>query len=203
MAEKQMNSVIKLRRDSERNFIQKGDIKLQAGEVAVVYTDFEGTRIKIGDGVHRFSELPYDTFGILVTGRINGDTEFISMTDNSYVIDPNKHVLFLDVNTGFLYYWDTTEQKYKYIVKNEIPDASETIKGIAKLYNDLGSLDEYRTTQDANWGKDGSVNRNALNEAFSKIQTSASNFVLSMDDEDEEMLNADAVSLTSLDIFNN
>lgn len=199
MAEKQMNSVIRLRRDSENNFL-RGNIKLLSGEVAVVSTPFEGTRIKIGDGQHRFSELPYDTYGILVKGRLEDDSHFISMVDNSTVIDHDKHVLFLDQNTGFLYYWDADELKYKYVNKNEVPDATDRIKGIAKLYDSIGALDEYLTSVDPNFGRDGSVNQRILNSAFSKLQNAATTVVFNVD-ANAEQLNADLSSLNALQIF--
>lgn len=197
---KNMNAVIRLRRDAEHNFVQSNMI-LQSGEVAVVYTPFDGTRIKIGDGVKRFNELPYDVYGLLVRGRLENETTFISMVDNETVLDHNKHILFLDQNTGFMYYWDEEEEKYKYVNRNEVPDASGTMKGIAKLYSNIGNLDDYIRSTDPNFGLDGSVNQKALNAAFSKIQNAATTVLFQINDRDNEQLDADLSSLNALQIF--
>lgn len=181
-----MKAVLKLRKDSENNF-NRSNIILQDGEVAVVSTPFNGTQIKIGDGEHRFTELKYDTLGLLIQGFKVNDTLF-KQTDNATDVDPLSHLLFLDRNTGFMYYWNTQEEKYKYVNKNEI--ATSSIAGIAKLYDDINGNNT-----------DGAVTQRALNTAFSRIQNAANSVVFEMDNNDIEQLNANLSSLNALQIL--
>lgn len=187
MAEKQMNAVLKLRRDSQNNF-ERSNIILQKGEIALVTTPFSGTQIKVGDGTTRFKDLNYNNFGLLVEGFKNSDTEFV-YPDNSTIVNPENHLLFMDRNTGFMYYWDHQDSKYKYVNRDIVPAASASTTGIAKLYDDL----------DGN-NTDGSVTQYAVRGAFSKVQTAANNIVWKMDDEDREKLITNFSDLQSLSI---
>lgn len=185
MAEKQMNAVLRLRKDSENNF-NRSNIVLQDGEIAIVSTPFNGTKIKIGDGQHRFSEISYDTLGLLVEGFKRSDTQFV-YADNATIVDPQSHLLFLDRNTGFMFYWNNIQGKYLYVNKNEI--ATSETAGISKIYDNING----RNT-------DGSVTQAALNTAFSRIQNAANSVVFEMNRENEQ-LNADLSSLSALQIL--
>ena len=186
MAEKQVQAVLRLRRDSENNF-NRSNIILQDGELALVSTPFNGTKIKIGDGQHRFKELNYDTIGLLVEGFKSSDTQFL-YPDNATIVNPLDHLLFMDRNTGFMYYWNTYHEKYEYVNKNEI--ASDSVAGIAKLYNDINGQNT-----------DGAVTQAVLNTAFSRIQNAANTVVFRMNNDDVEQLDADLSSLNALQIL--
>nr|DAH09617.1 MAG TPA: hyaluronidase [Caudoviricetes sp.] len=57
------NTRIKLKRDTEENWTSKNPILLD-GEMIIVKTNDGKIRKKIGDGVKKFSELPYDEITI-------------------------------------------------------------------------------------------------------------------------------------------
>ena len=57
------NTRIKLKRDTEENWTSKNPILLD-GEMIIVKTNDGKIRKKIGDGVKKFSELPYDEIAI-------------------------------------------------------------------------------------------------------------------------------------------
>lgn len=186
MAEKQVNAVLRLRKDSENNF-KRSNIILQDGELAIVSTPFSGLKIKIGDGRHRFDELNYDTIGLLVEGFKRTDTQFV-YSDNATVVEPQDHLLFLDRNTGFMYYWNTHNSKYEYVNKNEL--ATDQMAGIVKLYDSINGQNT-----------DGAVTQAAVNVAFSRIQNAAKEVVYEMDEEDTERLNTNLSSLNALQIL--
>lgn len=187
MAEKSMNAVLKLRRDSENNF-NRSNIILQKGEIALVTTPFSGTQIKVGDGTTRFKDLNYNNFGLLVEGFKNSDTEFV-YPDNSTVVNPENHLLFMDRNTGFMYYWDHEQSKYMYVNRDIVPVADASTAGIAKLYQ---TVDGDNT--------DGAVSQFAVKGAFNQVQTAANNLVWKIDEEDDEKLVTNFSDLQSLSI---
>lgn len=189
MAEKQMNAVLRLRRDSENNF-KRTNMILQLGELALVQTPFDGMLVKIGDGVHRFTQLNYESFGILVKGFLHDDHSragFV-LTDNETPVTPENHLLFLDLNTAFLYYWDGDE--YKYIGGQDVVLATDQVAGISKLYNSVNGQNT-----------DGSVTQKAVHDALNKVQTAATNVIYQMDSVDGEQLNADFSSLQGINLF--
>lgn len=189
MAIRNMKAVLRLRRDSENN-LNRSNLILLDGEVAIADTPFNGKRIKIGDGLHRFSELQYENMGILTEGLLVDDST-MKYPDNSTTIDPNNHLLFLDRNTGGMYYWNGDQ--YVYINRQiaELPIASDTVQGILKLYDTI----EGQNT-------DGAVTQRAVNEAFNKVQVAANNVAWRFADNDDEMLVSDFSTLQNLDVFN-
>lgn len=180
MAEKQMNAVLRLRRDSENNF-NRSNLILQKGEAAVVVTPFNGTQIKIGNGEDTFNSLPYETFGLLLKGYKDND-RFLE-SDQSTVVNPANHILFLDIPTGFMYYWDGIQ--YVYVNKTEIPVATDQIAGIVKLYNDLN-----------NHNVDGAITQNAVVKMAENIESITFNM-----DQDDERLDMDLLPLKNVKII--
>ena len=187
MAEKQMQAVLKLRRDSENNF-NRSNIVLQEGEIALVSTPFQGTQIKIGNGQARFSELKYDTLGLLARGFLANETTFNDNTNHA--IDHDEHILFLDLNNGFLYYWDSVNNKYQYVKQNEVPAATSSVAGIMKLYDTVSGTNS-----------DGAVTQSALNTAMRRIQVASQSVQFEMDSVDEELLKTDFSTLQALQIL--
>lgn len=195
MAQKDMQAVLKLRRDSENNFT-RSNIVLQEGELALVTRPFAGIQVKVGNGSDRFNDLPYANFGLLVKGFLVNDTKFVR-TDNVTEVNPTEHILFLDGNTGFLYYWDPGKEglnprpaRYVYVKQDEVPAATDAVAGIMKLYNDLNGSNT-----------DGAVTQAAVNTAMRRIQNAANGVVFEMDTEDTEKLNADLSPLGALQIL--
>lgn len=180
-----MNAVLRLRKDNENNF-KRSNIVLQSGEVAVVATPFHGTQLKIGDGQTPFRDLAYETFGLLARGFKN-NADFYE-TDNTTIINPNNHILFLDINTGFLYYWDEGDNEYKYVSGSIVPIATDTVAGIMKLYDTINGENV-----------DGAVTQRAVKEAVSAVQTAAHNVIFEVANEE---LKADFSSLADLQILN-
>lgn len=186
MAEKQMNAVLRLRRDSENNF-KRSNIVLQSGEAAVVYTPFQGTRIKIGDGQTAFNDLAYENFGLMARGFKSQDI-FLDI-DNQTVINPNDHILFLDLNSGFIYYWDYNNNEYKYVSGSIVPTATDAVEGIMKLYDTVNGNNT-----------DGAITQRAAKNAFSAVQTAANNIEYTVN-VDEEMLIPNFDPLQTLNLF--
>ena len=56
---KEFNTRIKLKRDTSANWTEKDPVLLN-GEIALVDTASGDVRKKIGDGVKKYSELPFD-----------------------------------------------------------------------------------------------------------------------------------------------
>jgi hypothetical protein len=184
---KTLNAIIRLRKDHERQFQAKNTM-LMDGEVAIVLTDFNGYRVKIGDGEHSFNELPYENLGVFTTGYYDG-TSFFYDLQHSEQINPRNHLIFLDLTTAFTYYWDKEQSKY-ILCRSEIPMATSEIAGVMRLHqNILG--------QDAN----GAVSQKAIYETAHKIQTAANTIEYTMDTDDEEMLVPKFSPLQTLNLF--
>lgn len=178
MAEKSMNAVLRLRRDSENNF-KRSNIILLEGEVALVQTPFDGVLVKVGDGIHRFNELRYENFGVLVKGFMQDPSsrDGFVLDDNATIVTPENHSLFLDQNNSFLYYWDGDE--YKYIGGNNVV-----------LYDSV-----------VGDNTDGAVTQRAVKAAFKQVQDAANNVVWKIADNDPEMLTTSFTDLQTLSVI--
>lgn len=189
MVAKQLNAVIRLRTDTENNFT-RANLVLQSGEVAIVHTPFNGIQIKIGDGEKPFTQLPYETFGLLCKGKLLSNTEFREK-DQVTLAKPDDHILFLDITSGKMHYWDGT--KYCPVGSgSEVPIASDTVVGIAKLYSTISGTNE-----------DGSVTQKAINKAFTDVESAANNLLFEVEKEAESkdgMLIADFSQLKELQL---
>ena len=63
MAERVLKTQIGLRRDTEANYnLVKNSLKPSKGEICLVDTS-EGLKVKVGDGVNVFANLPYCALG--------------------------------------------------------------------------------------------------------------------------------------------
>lgn len=150
------------------------------GEVCLVDTTDKGLRIKIGDGTTLFSSLPYaddelykSISNVVVQGYFNG-TDFY--TDSSYteLIPRTVNTIYIDKNstntTDRIYTYDATTGVLKYkSIKETLPDATSTSKGVMKLYADKGD------------NTDGTITQKGIKDGVSKI-------VFSVDSTDTECL---------------
>lgn len=146
MAEKELKTRIGLRRDLESNF--SSDFIPLKGEVLLVDTS-SGLRVKVGNGVTTFINLPYldeDNNVILVGYYLNG--EFY--TDSTYTVElEHSNVkLYIDKNTNklFMYLGDGIGFAE---VAPDAPQATDITSGVMKLYKAHGQNEDGTMTQKA------------------------------------------------------
>ena len=180
-----LQAKIRLRKDHERAFKAKNPILLD-GEVAIVATDFSGYKIKIGDGVTPFNRLNYSNFGVVAFGKLINASAFALDQNGQHIVNPADYLLYLDIFTSKIYYFDTVEQIYKTCSGNEVPLATDLIPGIMKLHQEVKGDDT-----------EGTVSQAAISEAFEKVETAANTVVLNVS---EENLHIDLQSLKNLNI---
>lgn len=83
---KTIQATVKNRTDTAANWTQKNPV-LAEGEIIVVQTSAGETRLKIGDGVKTFTQLPYideQIYNNVVTS-VNGQTGDVTLSDNFIV----------------------------------------------------------------------------------------------------------------------
>lgn len=144
---KQLNAVLRLRRDNDFNYAKIKDTFVPAnGEICLVDTARDGLRAVCGDGVHTFGEL--DFIGeVLVKGYYyNGNFYKDGTYEN--VITGSTIKIYIDISKGSLYYFDG--ENYQSVSEDgPIPTASSTTSGIMKLYDSVGSNTDGTMTQKA------------------------------------------------------
>lgn len=147
------NSIICLRRDNDYNYkkIQETFIP-KKGEVCLVDTAAEGLQVICGDGVHKFSELEY-SFSLLIKGYFYNDLFY---KDGAYLepINGSSKKLYVDNNSGMIFIYNENTQKF--ISPTNIVNASDTEKGILKLYSTLGK------------NTDGTINQKTITDELEK-----------------------------------
>lgn len=142
MATKTLLTQIKLRRDSENNYLAKGAsfVPLK-GEVCLVDTNQQKLRAKVGDGVTSWLDLPYsdeylleEIESVVLNGYYLNEKFY---TDSTYTVELEKSAskIYIDKNSNVLYHYDGA----KFISVNEtLPTASDSTAGIMKLYQTGG-----------------------------------------------------------------
>lgn len=155
MAEKHMNAVLRLRRDRSFAYERLQSFIPRDGEVCIVDTSREGIRIKIGDGMTQYKQLPYVDFGIVLRGYLHEGSFY---PNRNYLEEEKLDTtasIYIDRVQDKIYYYD--ENQYKEIGVNA-PNASADTPGIMKLYDTWNGL-----------ASDGSVTQEALKEKFDEI----------------------------------
>ena len=180
-----LQAKIRLRKDHERAFLATNPILLD-GEIAIVATDLSGYKIKIGDGVTPFQSLDYTTLGVVAFGKLISSTIFALDQNGRNVVNPADYLLFTDVFTSKVYYFDNTDKLYKACSGGVTPLATDLIPGIMKLHQEVKGNDA-----------EGTVSQAAISEAFGKVETAANTITLTVIDEN---LHLDLDSLKSLNI---
>lgn len=139
------NGVIRLRKDTEANYeLIKNSFVPADGEVCIVeYGD--QLKFKVGDGLHYFGSLSYldEQNPTVIHGYYLNDKFY---TDSTYTseIEKNSGILYIDkIVPGNMYTWDGT--KYNFCV----PQATENLAGIMKLYQSSGSNTDGAMSQKA------------------------------------------------------
>lgn len=169
MITKTIKTIIKLRKDTEVNYLKVAKSFIPAnGEVCLVDTDLYGLRVKIGDGVSSFEVLNYqdDTNNVVLTGYLFNNNFYIDSTYTQELIKGEKH-LYIDKNgSDKLYFWTNSE----FIPVS--PEATETVAGIMKLYQNSGD------------NIDGTMSQKVITDGVNSIK-------LKLDDSDSECLELD------------
>ena len=138
-----MKTIIKLRRNNLYNYEKYQDSFIPAdGELCLVDTPKSGLRVKCGDGVSTFSELPYvDTIlyrGYLVDGVFYKDIQ------HTQQYEENINKIYVDLATAKFYIYDNGTYQS---VSADVPNATIEVPGIMKLYKTTGQNEDGTMTQ--------------------------------------------------------
>lgn len=139
---KQINSIIKLRRDNDYNYEKVKNTFIPArGEPILVDTARNGLRIKIGDGITSYGNLNYQD-DLFIQGYLY-ENNFYKDKEHTIIINGYENKLY--ISNQIIYYYDGTQ----YIPINETQNATETTFGVMKLYNNPGENIDGTMTQKA------------------------------------------------------
>ena len=137
---------------SRRDLLSNYDLEYIPGngEVCFVDTPHNGLRVKIGDGLTKFKDIPYDEIAI---NNINSIIVQGYFKDNHFYLDKDYLEeleaiigrVYIDYSTGKLY----TYNGEHYITQSNVPTASATVAGIVKLYDTKGDNTDGTMTQRA------------------------------------------------------
>lgn len=144
---KQLNAILRLRRDNYFNYEKIKDTFVPAnGEICLVDTARDGLRAVCGDGVHTFGELNF--IGELLVRGYYYNGMFYS--DDSYTkeIIGSTIKIYIDLTKGELYYFDGTHYQ-SVSAEGPISTASSTTPGVMKLYDSVGDNTDGTMTQKA------------------------------------------------------
>ena len=166
---KVINTVIKLRKDKEVNYQKVENSFIPAnGEVCLVDTEEYGLRVKVGNGVDNFKTLSYqdNNNNVVLNGYFLNNKFY---TDSTYTKELGKGMnhLYIDKNSNSsIFVWTGTE------FRNVAPEATDTIAGIMKLYQEAGN------------NSDGTISQKIITEGVNSI-------ALKLNDSDTECLELD------------
>lgn len=139
---KQINSIIKLRRDNDYNYEKVKNTFIPArGEPILVDTARNGLRIKIGDGITSYGNLNYQD-DLFIQGYLY-ENNFYKDKEHTIIINGYENKLY--ISNQIIYYYDGIQ----YVSINETQNATETTFGVMKLYNNPGENIDGTMTQKA------------------------------------------------------
>ena len=138
-----IKTIIKLRRNNLYNYEKYQDSFIpENGELCLVDTPKSGLRVKCGDGVSTFSELPYvDT--ILYKGYLF-DGVFYKDPQHTQPYEENINKIYADLAKAKLYIYDNGAYQS---VSTDAPYATVEVPGIMKLYKSTGQNEDGTMTQ--------------------------------------------------------
>lgn len=137
-----IKTTFKLRRGSSETWSKNNPI-LAYGEPGY---QLDGNRLKIGDGVTPWNQLEY-LDNLLLKGYYNNENnEFYWDAAFSEKIKGVPNKMYIDLSTNQLYHY---ENRFFAVGATSSIMASETVAGIAKLYNDCGLQEDGSMTQKA------------------------------------------------------
>ena len=160
---------ISLRRDTEAKYLSVADRFIpKKGEVCLVDTEFYGLRVKVGNGVDNFKTLSYqdNNSNVVLNGYFLNNKFY---TDSTYTKELEQGInhLYIDKNSNSsICVWTGTE------FRNVAPEATDTIAGIMKLYQEAGN------------NSDGTISQKIITEGVNSI-------ALKLNDSDTECLELD------------
>lgn len=143
---KTIQATVKNRTDTAANWTQKNPV-LAEGEIIVVQTSAGETRLKIGDGVKTFTQLPYTDEQIYnnVVTSVNGETGDVTLPGNFIVnatLTEDETNCTLDKT--FAQIREAVTVGNKPVVHFEMPDGSGT--AVMPLVEDYGVVFVFRAT---------------------------------------------------------
>ena len=143
---KQVNAIIRLRRDNEANFNLIKDTFIPAdGEVVLVDTS-NGLRAKIGTGITPYGLLPFCD-EVARNGVVNGYLDngiFYTDTSKTTIIDGSPGKIYIDNAHSKIYYYENDEYK---IIQQSLATATSEDFGVVKLYDSFGNNTDGTITQ--------------------------------------------------------
>lgn len=151
-----INAILRLRRDNDYNYAKIKDTFIPAnGEICLVDTARNGLRAVCGDGVSTFGQLEYigETFKQAYYDHVT--KRFYTNKDLTTEVEKKENVIYLDIDTSQIYFW--ANDSY-HIIESHLPQASETILGVLKLYNSTGD------------NVDGTMTQKAITEGLDNIE---------------------------------
>ena len=118
---KVLNSSIALRRDNDYNYAKVAEKFIPAyGEICLIDTARSGLRAVCGDGVTPFYALEYMD-NLFIKGYYNAGL-FYTDAGHTVLCKKNTNVLYIDIRTSAMYYFDGSE--YKELGRGSIPTAT-------------------------------------------------------------------------------
>lgn len=150
----EINTRVRLWKDTDKNLLSlENDIIPLNGEIVIVESDDEGIRYKVGDGKTPYSELDFadkwlhdQVCGIVIQGIYDKTSDNFYVDDGKSIkIVPYDYKLYIDKSTKILYAYSSDEKKY-YAVTG-IDQATSTVAGIMKLYDETGDNTDGTMTQ--------------------------------------------------------
>ena len=167
----QISAIIRLRRDNDYNFESIKNSFIPAnGEVVFVDTATTGLRAKVGDGVTTFANLNYIDENVYNTSVIQGyfyNNNFYAEMQHQNKLAAINNKIYIDRGQGKIYYYDGTNFV---LIEGNFTNASDSVAGIAKLYDTKG----YNT--------DGSITQRLFTTEIEK------KYSVSIDENDNELL---------------
>ena len=154
MSEKVLKAIVALRRGSAADYNLTPDYVPKNGEVNFVNFPNDKVRMKVGDGTTKFSELGYaDQYTIDLIENLIARGYYDSEHDDFYQDEqktikfvPYEYKLYIDLPTWKIYGYKETDGKY-HTTGGVVPQATDLIPGIMKLYNTTGNNEDGTMTQ--------------------------------------------------------
>lgn len=154
MSEKVLKTIVALRRGSAADYNLTPDYVPKNGEVNFVNLPNNKVRMKVGDGTTKFSELGYaDQYTIDLIENLIARGYYDSEHDDFYQDEqktikfvPYEYKLYIDLPTWKIYGYKETDGKY-HTTGGVVPQATDLIPGIMKLYNTTGNNEDGTMTQ--------------------------------------------------------
>lgn len=144
-----LNTIIRLRRDNEINYLKIKDKFIPAdGEICLVDTVRDGLRAVCGDGKTKFGELTYID-EIIIKGYYS-DNKFYKDKELSIELPAQINKIYICIKKIYtLYIYDGINYHQLSGTAGSLPTATDEAPGIMKLYDTVGDNIDGTMTQKA------------------------------------------------------